>query len=99
MGYSASSPYHTSKIVNGKFLDVMINRPIPGDGGDYYWTIEPAYNHRPDLLASHLYDDSKLWWVFAQRNPNTLKDPLGDFTTGTQIYIPNVDTLKATLGL
>jgi hypothetical protein len=99
MAYSASSPYHTSKVVNGKFLDVMINRPIPGDASDHYWTISPAYHLRPDLLASDLYDDSKLWWVFAQRNPNTLKDPLNDFRAGTQIYVPVIDNLKTALGL
>lgn len=99
MAYPATSPYYLSTLVNDQFLDVMINRPIPGDPTDVYWTVTPVYNMRPDLLASDLYNDSRLWWVFAQRNPNTLKDPLFDFTTGTGIFIPKLDLLKSVLGL
>ena len=99
MPYPATSPYYLSEIVNNQFLDVMINRTIPGDPADVYWQITTVYNMRPDLLASDLYNDSRLWWVFAQRNPNTLKDPLFDFTTGTGIFIPKLDNIKAALGL
>lgn len=97
--YPASSPYNTTDIVNGKFLDVMINRTIPMQPSDVYWEITTAYEYRPDLLAYDLYNDSRLWWVFAQRNPNTLKDPLFDFVTGTGIYIPKSDLLTQVLGL
>lgn len=99
MSYPATSPYHTSTIVNNQYLSVMNNRPIPGNPTDVYWEITPTYNLRPDLLASDLYNDSRLWWVFAQRNPNTIKDPLGDFVTGTKIFVPNEATLKQVLGL
>jgi hypothetical protein len=50
-------------------------------------------------LAFDLYSDARLWWVFAQRNPNTLVDPLGDFTTGTTIFLPKLANLKSALGL
>jgi hypothetical protein len=99
MNYPITSPYYASSTVNGQYLDVMINRSINGDPTDVYWEIPPVYNMRPDLLAHDLYNDSKLWWVFAQRNPNKLKDPLYDFVTGTSIYIPTLDSIKATLGL
>jgi hypothetical protein len=66
---------------------------------DQYWEITQVYNLRPDLLAHDLYGNSQLWWVFAQRNPNRIKDPLFDFTTGTGIYIPQLTTLKEVLGL
>jgi hypothetical protein len=99
MSYPASSPYHTSTVVNNQYLSVMNNRSIPGNPNDVYWAITPTYNLRPDLLASDLYNDSRLWWVFAQRNPNTIKDPLSDFVTGTKIFIPNEETLKQALGL
>jgi hypothetical protein len=99
MSYPATSPYNNTKIVNNQFLDVMINRPIPGDPTDVFWQITTVYNLRPDLLANDLYSDSRLWWVFAQRNPNTLKDPLFDFTTGTGIFVPKLDLLKSVLGL
>lgn len=97
MLYPTTSPYYRSTIVNNKFLDVMINRPVPGDPTDVYWTITPTYHLRPDLLAYDLYQSSKLWWVFAQRNPNKLKDPLFDFVSGINIYIPKMATLQSAL--
>ena len=97
--YPATSPYQTTGIVNGQFLDIMVNRPIPMLQSDVYWTVTPVYQYRPDLLAYDLYRDSRLWWVFAQRNPNTLTDPYFDFRTGVSIYIPKLDTLKQYLGI
>jgi hypothetical protein len=99
MSYPQTSPYYLTRIYNRQFLDVMVNRPVPIDPLDQYWEITQTYSLRPDLLAFDLYNDSKLWWVFAQRNPNTLKDPLFDFTTGTQIFLPQMSTLKKALGI
>ena len=45
------------------------------------------------------YGDANLWWVFAMRNPNVLKDPLFDFTTGNTIYVPTKASLQSDLGL
>ncbi len=97
MLYPATSPYHLTNIVNNQFLDIMTNRSIPSDPTDVYWTIAPTYNLRPDLLAYDLYSNSKLWWVFAQRNPNTLKDPLFDFVSGVNIFIPKLTALQNAL--
>lgn len=97
--YPATSPYNQTGIVNGKFLDFMVNRPIPLDPSDIYYIIPSSYEYRPDMLAYDLYGDAKLWWVFAQRNPNRLADPYFDFKTGLGIYVPKLDTLKAVLGL
>jgi hypothetical protein len=97
--YPATSPYQSTGIVNGNFLDIMVNRPIPMLQSDVYWTITPTYEYRPDLLAYDLYNDSRLWWVFAQRNPNILPDPMFSFVAGVDIYIPKLDTLKQYLGV
>jgi hypothetical protein len=97
--YPRTSPYYNTGIENGKFLDIMINRPIPIVSSDVYWNIQRVYEYRPDLLAYDLYADSRLWWVFAQRNPNRLKDPYFDFVTGLGIYIPKLDTIKQVLGI
>jgi hypothetical protein len=99
MSYPTSSPYYLTPVVNNVYLDIMTNRPIFSDPTDVYWEITATYNLRPDLLASDLYNDSRLWWVFAQRNPNKLKDPLFDFVNGVNIYIPTLDALKASLGI
>ena len=97
--YSHSSPYYNTDIVKNQFLDIMIDRPIPKDPMDIYWQITQTYSLRPDLLAFDLYNDAGLWWVFAQRNPNRLKDPVFDFVPGVSIYIPKKETLVAELGL
>ena len=77
----------------------MINVSILPDNTDTLWIINTTYHLRPDLLAYDLYKDSRLWWVFSQRNPNKLKDPLFDFVEGTSIYIPQLSNLQTALGI
>lgn len=96
--YKASSPYFQTGSY-GIFLDVMINRSITKKTDDVLYEIDSVYQFRPDLLAYDLYGDSALWWVFAQRNPNALKDPLFDFKAGTKIFIPQKTTLQKDLGV
>jgi len=96
--YSGSSPYAQTRTF-GNFLDIMINRPISKLDDDVLYAIDKVYEYRPDMLAFDLYGDSTLWWTFAQRNPNVLKDPLFDFRAGVQIYIPKKATLQADLGV
>lgn len=96
--YKSSSPYYATGNY-GKFLDVMSNRAITKLANDKQYTIDKIYHLRPQLLAFDLYGDTNLWWVFAARNPNTLKDPLFDFVTGAEIYIPAKSTLAADLGI
>lgn len=97
--YPATSPYFQTGIFNNKFLDVIQDRPIPKLASDRYWVITETYNYRPDMLAYDLYANPKLWWVFASRNPNSLKDPLFDFRTGVGIYLPENSTLTQALGI
>jgi hypothetical protein len=99
MSYPQTSPYFLTSTFNDEFLDIMIDRPIPKDPTDNLWEITQTYHLRPDLLAFDLYNDSRLWWVFAQRNQNRIKDPLFDFVAGTSIYIPQLTALKQALGL
>ena len=99
MSYSQTSPYFSTKVYKNLFLDVMENRSISSQIDDVLFEINTTYNLRPDLLAHDLYDDSKLWWVFSQRNPNILKDPMFDFVLGTKIYLPQYSSLKESLGL
>jgi len=96
--YDATSPYYLTEY-SQFFLDVMVNRPIPKYDDDQLWPINLTYQYRPDLLASDLYNDSRLWWVFYQRNPNTLQAPPLDFKAGTTIYVPKITTLRNVLGI
>ena len=95
--YTSTSPYFNTGY-SQFFLDVMVNRPIPKESDDQYWTITQTYQYRPDSLAYDLYNNSALWWVFYQRNPNTLQKPPFDFTVNTLIYLPKITTLRAALG-
>lgn len=98
--YSPSTPYYLTDVVNNNYLDVMNFRFIPKNPTDIYMTITPAYEYRPDKLALDLYNDPRLWWVFAARNPNRLGDnPYFNFVSGTGIYIPTMTTLISYLGI
>jgi|TARA_B110000503_G_scaffold33660_1_gene54668 hypothetical protein len=95
--YNATSPYATTGY-SQFFLDVMVNRPIPKQSDDLLFPINQTYQYRPDLLAFDLYENGGLWWVFYQRNPNTLTKPPLDFVIGTSIYVPKISTLRSVLG-
>ena len=95
--YDATSPYYETGY-SQFFLEVMVNRPIPKENDDISFTINTTYQYRPDLLAFDLYGNAGLWWVFYQRNPNTLQAPPMDFAVGTLIYLPKINTLKTALG-
>jgi alpha-L-fucosidase len=95
--YDSTSAYFNTGY-NQFYLDVMVNRPIPKLADDLEFVINQTYQYRPDLLAFDLYDSSTLWWVFYQRNPNTLQAPPLDFTAGTTIYLPKITTLRTALG-
>jgi len=95
--YTSTSPYFLSPYTQF-YLDSMVNRPIPRENDDVYFKINQTYQHRPDMLAYDLYQQPGLWWVFYQRNPNTLIAPPWDFEAGKNIYLPKITTLRAALG-
>lgn len=95
--YRATSA-HYGTPVEDYYLDTRVDRQIPRSQDDVAFTINETYNNRPDLLAYDLYGYADLWWVFAQRNPNVLVNPLNDFKTGKVIFLPKLETLRNVLG-
>ena len=95
--YGSQSPYYNTPF-SQFYLDKMVDRPIPKEDDDLVFVINTTYQYRPDLLAHDLYQSSSLWWVFYQRNPNTLTAPPLDFKAGVQIYLPMITTLQSVLG-
>jgi hypothetical protein len=96
--YKKTSPWFITKQ-NTLYLELLTLRTIPTSDDDFKYVIENQYRHRPDLLAFDLYQDAKLWWVFAQRNRSILKDPIYDFSPGTTIFCPakaNINTALST---
>jgi hypothetical protein len=96
--YSKNSPYFSTDF-NGSYLDVITFRNLPIQQDDVWFEITSQYEFRPDLLAYDLYQDPTLWWVFAVRNKDTIKDPIYDMYAGQAIYLPKMSTLKKYLGI
>ena len=97
--YKKTSPWNTTdKLPNG-YLGYFNIRTIPAEDDDVLYEVEAAYNHRPDLLAYDTYGTTKLWWVFAQRNMDTIKDPIYDLVPGIKIYLPKGPSLRRLLGI
>jgi len=98
VSYAKTSPYANTDIY-GFFLDVANIPRIPIDPTDVQYQIDAIYKGRPDLLAYDLYGDSKLWWVFAVRNPDIIQDPVYDFVPGVTITVPQKKNLVSSLGI
>jgi hypothetical protein len=81
--YESTSPYNRTTMIQNQYLD----------------TVQTQYTYRPDLLAYDLYGSEKLWWVFAQRNMDVIKDPVYDLVAGVKIYLPKGDNLAQQLGV
>jgi len=95
---SKFGPYANTRVLESGYLDLLKIRPVPESKNDILYEILPAYTHRPDLLAHDLYGKKELWWVFAQRNMDIIKDPIYDFVAGTKIYLPQGQHLREILG-
>lgn len=80
------------------YLDVLNFIDIPSQADDIEFEITSLYMHRPDLLSYDIYGDSQLWWVFAVRNKDILKDPVYDFVPGQRIFLPKLETIKNAVG-
>jgi alpha-L-fucosidase len=97
--YASSSPWYETGVTSLGSLDLLRIRPVPAEPDDLQYVIETQYTYRPDLLAYDYYGTPKLWWVFAQRNMDVIKDPVYDMIAGTTIYLSKPSTLKKVLGV
>ena len=80
------------------FLDLNTLPVIPKVVSDVTYTIPAKFARRPDLLAHELYNNTRLWWVFALRNPDILVDPIRDFKAGVTIKLPSAEAVKLITG-
>ena len=90
--YSNTSPYKNTPQ-NSITMGIWEPRFFPAQEDDIYYEIDSWYDKRPDLLSADLYGTPKLWWCFAQRNPDVLIDPVFGFEAGKRIYLPKMTTL------
>tara|TARA_Y100001935_G_scaffold86130_1_gene71511 strand:- start:761 stop:1060 length:300 start_codon:yes stop_codon:yes gene_type:complete len=96
--YSNTSPYFETDM-KSTYLDVLNPRTLTAEDDDQSYTVERTYAYRPDLLAYDLYGSPRLWWVFAQRNPDQIEDPIYDFRPGVTIQLPKKENVIKDLGL
>lgn len=97
LAFNKSSPYAKTPLTNG-YLGLLNLIDLPAEIDDVSFTITSRYLYRPDLLAYDLYSDTQLWWVFAVRNKEVIKDSIYDFVTGQTIFLPKTSTIKKALG-
>jgi len=91
--YASTSLYAYTPFIDN-YLETLELREIPYLANDVEYEILPQHTNRPDLLAYDLYGDSRLWWVFAVRNKDIIKDPIYDLYAGQRIKLPQLNTLK-----
>tara|TARA_B100000902_G_scaffold119878_1_gene120275 strand:+ start:126 stop:425 length:300 start_codon:yes stop_codon:yes gene_type:complete len=96
--YSNTSPYFETEM-RSTYLDVLNPRTLTIEDDDQSYTIERTYAYRPDLLSYDLYGTPRLWWVFTQRNPDQIEDPIYDFKPGVTIKLPKKENVLKDLGL
>jgi hypothetical protein len=97
--YNRGSPYYnTSQTTNYVgYLDYWGGKTIPATADDTLLVLDNKYHHRADKLSFDLYGTVQLWWVFMIRNPDVIKDPIWDFTSGITIYAPPKSSLVGLL--
>lgn len=96
--YNKTSPYSETPQTSWS-LDLWQGITIPAFDNDKILTVPVTYQHKPHLLAYDLYGDSRLWWVFSVRNPDTIKDPIYDLVGGIEIAITQKETLLGLLNV
>tara|TARA_B100000575_G_scaffold260193_1_gene232968 strand:- start:3573 stop:3872 length:300 start_codon:yes stop_codon:yes gene_type:complete len=96
--YSNTSPYFETDM-KATYLDVFKPRTLTVEDDDQSYTIERTYAYRPDLLAYDLYGTPRLWWVFVQRNPDQIEDPIYDFKPGVTVKLPKKENVLKDLGI
>lgn len=92
--YKSHSPWSKTSVLYGTILDIQNKRVLYKDPLDPIVEITQEFNLRPDLFSFEHYGTAKYWWIFAQRNPDSIKDPINDFTTGKEIRVPKIKNIE-----
>lgn len=68
------------------FLSPLKYPEIPLSVNDIY--VITLDGDRLDLMANQFYEDTRLWWIIAQANPNILRRDSYNVSAGLEIRIP-----------
>jgi hypothetical protein len=96
--FHSSNSFLKNAGTYNNFLDVNNLPKIPKGIYDEEYEIGTDVAGRPDILAHKVYGATALWWVFALRNPDILKDPIRDFKAGIVIKLPSMESVNAVTG-
>ena len=94
--YNTASLYAVTSqqsAYNINYLDVWTPPAVYANASDTLISLAARYDRRPDLLSYDLYQTAEYWWVFMIRNSDVISDPIWDFRTGIQIFVPSKDQL------
>lgn len=96
--YSSTSIYANTPQVTEylEYLDFWNGIYVYPSPSDSEYVVQSKYNQRPDLLSFDLYGTTGWWWIFALRNPDTIKDPIYDLKAGITIYLVDKSNLPKT---
>ena len=96
----SNSRYHALKRVIDDELDEYIELAEPINvrvsDADSYYSVEPAYANRLDLISYKFYNTPQLYWVIAEAND--IIDPQ-NIEAGTVLRIPSRQVIYGTKGL
>lgn len=92
MKYKSGSPYYYTPQTSW-YLENIKLRDLQNDPTDKFVQITSNYEFRPYNLSYELYGNPDYWWVFMVLNPDLIKDPIYDFTTGKRIRIPTKERI------
>jgi hypothetical protein len=93
--YSLYSPY--AKVKQTWYLDYNLPQIIIPADSDIQYTIPSQYAEQPWRLAKDLYGNERLYYIFALLNPNTIEDPIYDFSAGKVILVPTLQRVQVWL--
>jgi hypothetical protein len=96
VNYKRESPYFGTPQTSW-YLDIWKARDIPRDITDNSTILATKYVNRPDLLSYDLYGTTDYWWTFMILNPDKIKDPIYDMTSGLVFYTATADRLSSLL--
>jgi len=94
MPTASNSFIRNPEILLKQFMGINNLPSIRPSAADEEYLIDTAYDQRPDLLAHNIYGEPRLWWVFFLRNPDSLRDPLRDFSAGKTIILPSQQAVR-----
>lgn len=90
---SRLSPYYKTPS-SEFFLLNYEHRKIEPDSTDKFVILEDRHKHRPDILSYEIYGDTRLWWIFMNRNLDKIIDPIYSFEPGTILFYPTRERLS-----